>query len=215
MSKDFVIKHMNADHQESLEIYLQAFCAISAREARHAKLEDLDLSNLIISANGTRYTVPFDPPMKDLNEARGRLVALRKDSLQRLGRSEITITEYRGPRGFQIVIFGLCVFTYISCFKRDNLLPGSWVYENLGFKFVPDFAHFVYNVQPILFSLVVGGHILEATLLAIFRLRPHGVPVFSGLWCKWIGSCLMEGMGSWVRTKEIVDEQRAKAGKSE
>ncbi|KAJ5183334.1 hypothetical protein N7492_000950 [Penicillium capsulatum] len=216
MSKDFTIKHMNADHRESLQVYLQAFCAISAREARHARLEDLELSHLIVSANGTRYSIPIDPPMKDFNEARGRLVALRKDSLQRLGRSDITITEYRAPRGPQKVIFGLCVFLYITCFRRSNLLPGSFVYENMGYKLVPDFAHFVYNIQPWLFPGVIVCHILEATGLAIWRLKPHGVPALSGLWWAWIGSCLLEGFGTWARTKDIITEARAKqGGKSE
>lgn len=212
MSKEFVIKHMNADHQESLQVYLQAFCAISAREARNPRLEDLELSHLVVSANATRYIVPFDPPMKDFNEARGRLVALHKESLKRLGRSDITVTEYRGPRGFQTVILGLCIFTYISCYKRSNLLPGAFVYENLGFKLVPNFAHFVYNIQPYLFPGVVACHIFETIGLAILRLKPHGVPALSGLWWAWVVSCLLEGFGSWARIKDIVEEKRAKQG---
>ncbi|KAJ5629114.1 hypothetical protein N7528_002771 [Penicillium herquei] len=210
MSKDFIIKHMNADHGDSLELYLQAFNNISAREARKAQIEDLTLSNLIIQANGTRYHVPIDPAMKDFTEARGRLVALHKESLQRLGRSDVTLTEYRGPQGFQIVIFGLCLFTYVSCFQRSNLLPGSFVYENLGYKFVPDFAHFVYNIQPFLFPAVVVIHIFESVLLAVLKLKPHGVPVLSGLWCKWMASCFVEGFGCFQRIAAIEKEERAK-----
>ncbi|KAJ5691104.1 hypothetical protein N7488_011839 [Penicillium malachiteum] len=216
MSKDFIIKHMNADHGDSLELYLQAFNNISAREARKAQIEDLTLSNLIIQANGTRYHVPIDPAMKDFTEARGRLVALHKDSLQRLGRSDVTLTEYRGPQGFQIVIFGLCLFTYVSCFQRSNLLPGSFVYENLGYKFVPDFAHFVYIIQPFLFPAVVVIHIFESFLLAVLKLKPHGVPVLSGLWCKWMASCFVEGFGCFQRIAAIEKEERAKKhGKKE
>lgn len=210
--KDFIIKHMNADHGDSLQLYLQAFCGITNREANGASLEDLSLDNLVLRAQGTRYMVPVDPPMKDFSEARGRLVALHKDSLKRLGRSDVTLTEYRAPQGFQIVIFGLCLFTYVSCFSRSNLLPGSFVYENLGYKYVPDFAHFVYNIQPVLFPAVVGIHIFESALLAILRLKPLGVPVMSGLWCTWIGSCFIEGFGTFQRIGQIVKEEKAKKG---
>ncbi|KAJ5654510.1 hypothetical protein N7490_001513 [Penicillium lividum] len=213
MSKDFIIKHMNADHGDSLQLYLQAFNRISAREAHGAQIEDLTLSNLVIRANGTRYNVPIDPAMKDFNESRGRLVALHKDSLQRLGRSDITLTEYRAPQGVvQNVVFALCLFTYVSCFQRSNLLPGSFVYENLGYKYVPDFAHFVYNIQPLLFPVMVGIHIIESGLLAILKLKPHGVPAFSGLWCKWMASCFVEGFGCFQRIATFVKEERAKKG---
>lgn len=210
--KDFIIKHMNADHGDSLQLYLQAFCDITAREANGATLEDLSLDSLILRAQGTRYVVPVVPPMKDFSEARGRLVALHNDSLQRLGRSDVTLTEYRAPRGVQTVIFGLCLFTYVSCFRRSNLIPGSFVYENLGYKYVPDFAHFVYNIQPLLFPAVMGIHIVESALLAILRLKPLGVPFMSGLWCTWMGSCFIEGFGTFQRIGQIVKEERAKKG---
>ncbi|KAJ5106443.1 hypothetical protein N7456_003118 [Penicillium angulare] len=213
MSKDFIIKHMNADHGDSLQLYLQAFNKISAREARNAQIEDLTLSSLTLKANGARYHVPIDPPMKDFNEARGRLVALHKESLHRLGRSEIALTEYRAPKGFlQIAIFGLTFFTYVTCFQQSNLLPGAFVYENLGYKYVPDFAHFVYNIQPFLFPAVTVIHTLESILLAVLKLKPHGVPVLSGLWCKWVASCFIEGYGSFQRIDQFVKEQEAKKG---
>lgn len=210
--KDFIIKHMNADHADSLEAYLQAFSGISAREAKGASLEDLSLTNLIIRANGTRYVVAIDPPMKDYTEARGRLVALHNESLKKLGRLDVTLTEYRAPRGVQAVIFALCLYTYVSCFRRENLLPGSFVYENLGYKFVPAFAHFVYNIQPLLFPGVIGIHILESALLAVKRLKPLGVPFMSGLWFAWMASTFVEGFGAFQRIGQIVKEKRAKKG---
>ncbi|KAJ5893798.1 hypothetical protein N7495_005489 [Penicillium taxi] len=210
MPKDFVIKHMNADHGGSVQLYLQAFCNISASKAQDAQIEDLTLNNLILSAKGTRYNIPIDPPMKTFNEARGRLVAMHKESLERLGRSDVVLTEYRAPQGFQIVIFGLVLFTFISCYQRDNLLPGSFVYEYLGFKYVPDFAHYIYTIQPILFPFVVFIHVVESILLATLKLKPHGVPVLSGLWCAWIASCLIEGFGCFQRIGQIVKEQQAK-----
>ncbi|KAJ5758062.1 uncharacterized protein N7511_006756 [Penicillium nucicola] len=214
-SKDFIIKHMNADHQDSLALFLQAYNGLSASAARTAQLEDISLSSLTITAKGTRYHVPIDPVMKSYSDARGCMVAMHKESLKRLGRSDVTLTEYRGPRGFQAVIFGLCLFTYASCFQRSNLLPGSMIYEYLGYKYVPDFAHFVYNIQPYLFPAVVAIHVLESVLLAVLQLKPLGVPVFSGLWIAWVSSCFVEGFGCFQRIGSIVKEERAKRGKSE
>lgn len=214
-SKDFIIKHMNADHQDSLVLFLRAYCGISSSQAKSANLEDITLKNLIITAHGTRYSAPIEPPMKDYSEARSRMVAMHKESLKRLGRSDVTLTEYRAPRGFPVVIFVLCLFFYASNFQRSNLLPGSFVYEYFGYKFVPGLAHFVYNIHPWFFPLVVGIHVFETALLIWTQLRPLGVPVFSSVWCMWVGSCFIEGFDTFQRIKQIVKEEREKKGKSQ
>ncbi|KAJ5503512.1 hypothetical protein N7463_006386 [Penicillium fimorum] len=208
-SKDFIIKHMNADHQDSLALFLQAYCGITSTQAKNAQLEELTTSNLIIASHGTRYSVPIEPEMKNYSEARGRMVAMHKDSLKRLGRSEITLTEYRAPRGIHAVIFGLCFLLYVTCFQRNNLHPGSALYEYLGLQRVPWLPRFVYIIQP----YVVAIHVFETVALAVTVLKPLNVPVLSGLWWKWIVSCSVEGYGSFVRIKKFVKEQKAKNGK--
>ncbi|KAJ5964214.1 uncharacterized protein N7479_004090 [Penicillium vulpinum] len=205
-SKDFIIKHMNADHQESLILFLQAYCGITSSQAKNAQMEEITTSNVIITANGTRYSIPIDPVMKDYSEARGRMVAMHKESLKRLGRSEFTLTEYRAPRGLHAVIFGLCFLLYVTCFMRSSLRPGSALYENLGLQRIPWLPRFVYIIQP----YVVAIHIIETTALAVTMLKPLNVPVLSGLWCKWIASCFVEGYGSFARIKEFVKEQKVK-----
>lgn len=210
-SKDFIIKHMNADHQESLILFLQAYCGITSTQAKNAHLEELSTSNLIITAHGTRYSVPIEPAMKNYSEARGRMVAMHKESLKRLGRSEITLTEYRAPRGIQAVIFVLCALFYVTCFQRSNLQPGSDLYEYLELQRVPWFPRLVCILQP----YVVGIHIIETVALVVTQLKPLNVPVLSGLWWKWVASCFVEGYGSFSRIKQFVKEQKAKNGKSQ
>ncbi|KAJ5206781.1 hypothetical protein N7491_002589 [Penicillium cf. griseofulvum] len=210
-SKEFIVKHMNADHQDSLILFLQAYCGITSTQAKNAQLEEISTSNLIITANRTRYSVPIEPEMKNYSEARGRMVAMHKDSLKRLGRSEFTLTEYRAPRGIHAVIFGLCLLLYITCFLRSNLQPGSALYEYLGLQRIPWLPRFVYVIQP----YIVAIHVIETTALAVTMLKPLNVPVLSGLWCKWMASCSVEGYGSFARIKEIVKEQKAKNGKSQ
>lgn len=210
-SKDFIIKHMNADHQDSLTLFLQAYCGITSTQAKNSQLEEISTSNLIITAQGTRYSVPIEPAMKDYSEARGRMVAMHKESLKRLGRSEITLTEYRAPRGIEAVIFVLCLLFYVTCFQRSNLQPGSDLYEYLGLQRVPWFPRIVCILHP----YVVAIHIVETIALAVTQLKPLNVPALSGLWWKWVASCFVEGYGSFKRIRQIVKEQKAKNGKSQ
>ncbi|CAG7979223.1 unnamed protein product [Penicillium nalgiovense] len=210
-SKDFIIKHMNADHQDSLILFLQAYCGITSTQAKNAQLEELSTSNLIITSQGTRYSVPIEPVMKDYSEARGRMVAMHKESLKRLGRSEVTLTEYRAPRGIEAVIFVLCLLFYVTCFQRSNLQPGSDLYEYLGLQRIPWFPRIVCILHP----YVVAIHIVETIALAVTQLKPLNVPALSGLWWKWVASCFVEGYGSFKRIRQIVKEQKAKNGKSQ
>lgn len=210
-NKAFVIQHMNANHQDSLVLYLQAYCHVSARDSKSAQLEDISLSDLVISADGVRYSVPIiDPPMKSLSETRSRVVAMYQDSLQRLGFSDIPIKEYRAPRGHHLVIFTVCLATYIGFARRSNFLPGSILYESLGLEKVPSFTQFCYDIQPLLLPAMVGIHVLEAGLLAVVRLRRHRVPFLSGVWFAWMASTFIEGFGAFQRTSQMVKEERTK-----
>ncbi|PYH93892.1 integral membrane protein [Aspergillus ellipticus CBS 707.79] len=210
----FTITHMNANHQDSLSAYLQVYCHVSARDAQSARLESLTLSDLLISAAGTRYTVPISPPMANFSESRTRLVAMHKECLARLGRSDITITSYRPPEGKEIFFFFVCVSAFVGFWQRSNFLPGAWVYETVGLRAVPGFADLCYRAQPVVFAILAGSHTLEASLLTVKRLRRHGVPVLSGVWCAWVLSNLIEGFTVWLRFDRLVREERAR-GKGE
>ena len=157
-NKAFIIQHMNADHQDSLVLYLQAYCHVSAGDAKSAQLEDISLSDL--------------------------------------------------------VIFTVCLATYIGFAQRSNFLPGSIIYESLGLGKVPSFTQFCYDIQPLLLPGMVGIHLLEAGLLAVVRLRPHRVPFLSGVWFAWMASTFIEGFGAFQRTGQMVKEERVKREQS-
>ncbi|RLL92977.1 hypothetical protein CFD26_100316 [Aspergillus turcosus] len=207
-NKSFIIKHMNTSHADSLSLYLRAYCGVSAHYAQPAVLQDISLSDLLITAKGTRYSVPIIPPMTSLSEARARVVAMHKESLQRLGLSDITIREYRPPHGFQIVSLALVVATLVVFSRRSNFLPGSVFYEMVGLEAYPAFTRFCYDVAPVVVGLMLGAHLLEATLLAVKRLRPHGVRFGSGLWFAWVVSNFVEGFPVWRRFDQMVREER-------
>lgn len=176
-TKSFIIKHMNTSHADSLSLYLRAYCGVSAHFAHPAILQDISHSDLLITAKGTRYSVPINPPMTSLAETRARVVAMHKDSLQRLGLSDITIAEYRPPQGLQVVSLVLVVATLVVFGRRSNFLPGSAFYETVGLDRYPVFTRFCYDVAPVVVGLLLGSHLVEATLLAVKRLALELLPL--------------------------------------
>ncbi|GCB26837.1 40S ribosomal protein S8-A [Aspergillus awamori] len=199
----FTITHMNANHQDSLAAYLQVYCHVSAREAKSARLEDISLSDLVISANGTRYTVPIDPVMGSFSESRSRLVAMHQECLARLGRSDITIKEYRRPEGIEIFLFFVFATALVAFSRRSNFLPGSLFYETVGLGAVPPLAQLFYKTQPFVLTVMAGSHVVEASLFTVKRLKRHGVPVLSLVWCAWVVSNLIEGYTVWRRFDRV------------
>ena len=105
------------------------------------------------------------------------------------------------------------VMTYVAFTRRAHFLPGDYFYETLGLGHVPGFARWCYDIQPVLMSLVVGIHTVEAGWLHRTRLSRHSVGTFSGVWWAWIVSAYCEGFGAKVRFDELVKEEEVKKQK--
>lgn len=206
-ARERVLSHMNADHQVSLVAYLRVYCKVTENPSYTAKLEDINLLSMVISYGGSRYSVPFEPPMNSIRDARTRLVDMHSRCLDQLGESDIIIREYTIPRGFHAVVFALCFSAYICLSRRSNFLPGSILYSAV-FQYFPKFANLCYVVQPTLLATMVLIHVVEAGILAVKVLKPHRVPMFSGLWWKWMISVFIEGYGAFQRTEKIVQKER-------
>ncbi|KAL4778946.1 hypothetical protein BJX76DRAFT_342123 [Aspergillus varians] len=212
--KAFIIKHMNTDHARSLSLYLRAYCAISPRAAQSPTLEDLQRTEMIISAQGARYIIPFTPPLTSLSETRARVVAMHKESLRRLNLSDTKVTTYIPPQGTQLVGFALWLAVLVCYSRRGNFSPGSLLYEGIGLGKYPGFAGFSYKWQPWIFWVLAVLHGFEASiLLAWMRLRKYGVGVFSRLWWTWVVLGFVEGFPAWMRFDEEV--RRIEGGEGE
>ncbi|KAL2821343.1 hypothetical protein BDW59DRAFT_150152 [Aspergillus cavernicola] len=206
--KAFIIKHMNTDHTRSLSLYLRAYCTISSRASQSPTLEDIRLTDMVISAQGSRYTIPFDPPLQSLSETRARVVAMHKDSLHRLGLSDITVTEYVPPQGAQYIGFVIVLAAMVGYSRQGNFLPGALLYESVGLARFPGFTELSYKYQPWVIGALVVSHSFEAAvLLGWMRLRKHGVRLFSGLWWTWILLGFLEGAPAWRRFDKLVKEK--------
>ena len=212
--KERIIKHMNADHQDSLVRYLEHFCSLSSSVARNAKLDNITIKSFtVLSTNGSAHIIPIQPPMASLSEARSRAVAMDAEAIRSLQRSDITVKRYVRPYGWTTVVFMLSVLGFLWFSRRSNFIPGSVLYDNM-LKYMPRFAELCYNYQPLAIITMDVVHGTEATYMAFSRLRRHSVPTFSRLWWTWVGSTFIEGFGAFTRFDRLVKDEREKKEKA-
>ncbi|QDS73900.1 hypothetical protein FKW77_007235 [Venturia effusa] len=199
-----IINHMNNDHSDSVMRYAEHYGNASRYTSRNAKVVDISLDKLVLSASNRTISIPLDPPMKSLSEARERVVKMDQDCIEALGRDSITIKEYCAPKGFEAVVFATCVSTFIVLSRRE--------YVAFVFYMVPGFAAFVLKIRLLVLFPMIAIHAFEASLMAR-KLQRHSVPLFSKLWWAWTASCFIEGYGSFRRTSVIVNEKKQKQQK--
>lgn len=217
IQRERVVSHMNSDHHDALSMFLEVYNKVPHAEAQTAQLEDIRLYGMTISTADypnraksprTNFFIPFEPALSGYEEVRQKVVEMHKYCLKSLGRSDITIQEYRRPRGFGAVMFTVCLATFIAFSRRSNFLPGSELYSRL-LHHVPNFATFCYKVQPLVIGSMVVIHTIEALHLSIYRLRPHSVAIGSKVWSLWVLNDFIEGFTVLQRFDALVEEKRA------
>jgi Protein of unknown function (DUF2470) len=173
----------------------------------------------VIYANGTRETyllnskreIPFDPPLKSLNEAQERINVMAATEIGgSAGRNDITIKEHRWPQGatnWTIVGFGALMIVCI--FVRGMFAPGSAYYETLGLDPNADTAKWCYRILSFLSIGTLVTNILEASIILAPKLHKYNVPLGSGLWWKWYLGHIVGGMTSvWTLDKIVKEEEK-------
>ena len=223
-----IIKHMNADHQDSVctieaspklketdvpyqvRRYLEAYSNKSVFQTRNAQMTDISLNEMRFGCNGQQHTIAFDPPMKSLREARERVVQLDKEALQILGRSDISIDKYIPPyvKLGHLWNFTQCLLSYILLPVPSNWQPGSIIYDLFLYRF-PTFANFVAGFGwYIVFAFMIPIHTTEAGIIAR-RLRiKHGSTPLDGMWWAWTVSTFVEGITAKWRLDGLVEQKK-------
>jgi len=178
--------------------YVEYYVKLSQLKSRNARLMDIDLTKMTIIAGGQLYNIPFSPPMSSFKETRERLIKMDQESLTGLGRSPITIKEYRPPKSFlHIITFIACFLTFITLSRKENMLPGSIPYEAV-FKHVPKFTSFVISIRLLVLYPMLVIHVTEVFFMTR-KLEKHSVPLLSTLWWAWVISNFIEGVGAFQR----------------
>ncbi|KAH7398859.1 hypothetical protein DE146DRAFT_509991 [Phaeosphaeria sp. MPI-PUGE-AT-0046c] len=205
-----IIKHMNADHQDSIRRYLEAYSKESVFQTRNAQMIDINLNEMKFTCNNRQHTITFDPPLNSLREARERVVQLDKDALQILGRSDIAVNRYIPPttNPAHLMNFSACLLSYLFLPIPAIWQPGSILYDTL-LHHVPWFASFVAQVGWwIVVVFMIPLHTAEAGFMARRLRTKHGLTPLDGMWWAWTVSCFVEGITSKWRLDGLVDAKR-------
>lgn len=207
--KTRIVTHMNNDHTRELTHYLRHYAHLSASAASQPLMRDVDLQGMRISAHGKDYTIPFKPALESWAEVKGRIIEMDTIARENLGISDIYITEYAWPEGFEILVFGAVTFYYFCSALLPWVVPGSliWTLLEAGFPGGPIWFRWIVKV---IFMPVIAIHLVECFIFNN-KLHRHGVDRAStgNLWWKWQLSCYIEGFGCFKRTGRIIAKKTA------
>lgn len=172
-------------------------------------MTDVDLTGMTFVCGSKIYRIPFNPPMSSYREARERAVAMDKESLAGLGKSDITVSEFVPPHGFYILGFLVVATTFVAYSQRWWFGQGEVVERYLG----PGFARFCWYIQPWLISGMLLIHGSEAVFLARNYLWKHSVNVRTLVWWQWVFFGFVEGQLAFWRFHDLVRRKRAEKEK--
>jgi len=209
-----VMGHMNGSHSRELSHYLRHYAGLSQRAAADAKLTDLSLSSMRIRSRGGEHAVAFEPPLDAWSEMRPRVVEMDRIARESLGLSDVYITEYAPPKGFDIAVAGAVAFYFISYLALPWIQPGTAVWDLLATWFPGGPKWYTWLVRIIVLP-VLAIHLGEGFWFNRTRMAPHGVLLGSALWWKWQVGQFFDGVCSFHRVDAVIAAKKAeKAAKS-
>ncbi len=79
--EDYIINHMNSDHQKDLNFYCSHFKQIEISEEESVRMTGIDSLGFDLFVGDKKIRFSFDEPISTTQEARAKLVALTKGDL--------------------------------------------------------------------------------------------------------------------------------------
>ncbi|PHH66421.1 hypothetical protein CDD81_7476 [Ophiocordyceps australis] len=203
-----IITHMNQSHSRELSHYLQHYARVSPRAASGPLLRDLCLDHMLIRTRaGTDHSIPFSPPLSSWADAKNRIIQMDTVARAGLGISDIYISHFEKPRGIGLAFFIAVGLFFVASFSLPWIVPTTRAWSVLDAYFPGGPAVFCQLVG-LLVVPVIAIHITECFFFDR-KLRRHGIERWSGLWCLWISSCFMEGVGAFWRLDSIIASKKA------
>jgi hypothetical protein len=203
---------MNANHAREMSRFLRHHSGLNASSAQSPTMRDVSHSGMLIHAprdgdGGRDHSVPFSPPLASWDEIRPRLGAMGEASREALGLSDLYITEYIPPRGFDCVVFGSVLFYFCCALSLPWIKPGTQLWEMIGKVFPGGTVWFRWLVKTIVVP-VLGIHVTEIVLLDRWKMQRHGVPRWSRIWWQWELTCFMDGICTWWRIAALLERKK-------
>ena len=183
-AKARIMAHMNADHPDSLEDYLEFYNGIKATPGS-AKMIDLELESMKIEyadalGNTQISTVKIQPPMASLGDSRVKLVAMAEEAT---GKSFHQPTDmppaaasapsmptsppkssigWTFPELPGFISIPLLAFGWWACSQEYPLSPGGPIEKFLPLVIV----EFGRRFREQIFAMMIGIHLIEASIVA-------------------------------------------------
>lgn len=197
--KDRIIRHMNADHHDSLVDYLRFYAKVPAQEAATAELVDINTGGMTLTRvtepNGPPrpIVIPIDPPMDSLKQSRERLVAMAFESMEGLGRSRWKVESYPSA-SLSGITYGVLATTILALvlFPDETLRPGAKARQYLLLDSGAA-ARWLFTYQREIRSVIMGSAVYNAIMPMRRRLQRHCYKSSWGQWVAWFGAALFEG----------------------
>ncbi len=108
MAEVRILSHMNKDHRLAIKDYLNVYGnVIINNKIDNIKMTHISTDHMVIQFTHDdldfqiEKPIQFEPPMKDLSEARVRLVEMAKFAANKRGYSHVQISDYRYPAIYQ------------------------------------------------------------------------------------------------------------------
>ncbi|SZF03620.1 unnamed protein product [Blumeria hordei] len=217
-TKARIIKHMNADHADSLSLFLQFYSHLSPQAATGAKIIDISLNELKLQTSDQQIEmITIEPPMNTWTEVRTRMVEMDTLAREALDVSNIYITNYLPPKKLiHKTVFGTCLFTFVNfalAWRKSIIVSGTYYYDKILIWF-PGGPEMFLKVANMITLPVIAIHLAEAYYLDRSRLRRHGIHRGTKVWYLWILSCFVEGIGCFQRFDAEVRRKKDLAAKA-
>ncbi|KAF2491706.1 hypothetical protein BU16DRAFT_530154 [Lophium mytilinum] len=210
------LPRLNSDHKASISTILAHL--FSAFDAHSILVTALTPTSITVNyANGTPETyllhstreIPFSPPLPSLADAGARLDQMAAESRLRpkSGKSSITITEYRLPRGktLKVALWGaLKVLVWPTV--RILFMGGNLYTDLLGLVR----KEWMYGIPAFFVIQTMCVHVGSTALVLVPKLHKYNVPFGSAVWWKWCLGNVLGGMTSSWTFDEVVKEEETR-----
>ncbi|CEP22874.1 unnamed protein product [Cyberlindnera jadinii] len=207
MAEARILAHMNKDHYVSVEDYLVVYGKVTSIEkVSNVKMTEISLDHMTITFNykeveySLEKVIPFEPPLKDLKEARERLVEMARFAAKERGFSPFQIKDFTYPGLRNRLLISLIYLPAITHFAPD-LIINPTVRGFIG----DSFGDWLVNNSLNITWLTLGIHALESLFIMRPKLNHFRVPRDYQL--EWYVSSIIEGFPAIRRFNKLVEEK--------
>lgn len=200
-----IIAHMNRDHRLALEDYLYVYGKVPiTSHIRFVRMQNIELECMTLQfthkelETDVEKIILLEPPLKDWNEARPRLVEMAHSAAAKRGLSTIQVNDMRYPSTVAEYALICAIFLPFLCYKFRGLL--QWLpLPSVVLKFL-DNDQVLGGI--IIFAIV--AHFIE--VVAILRPKLHFYRVPTDFLIEWYVFGMLEGYPCIKRLDRLAGE---------